>query len=983
MGKMMKMLGSLKRLGLKATAGAVLVGLCMPGASQAAYDDSSGNSLSANWIWKARTEYKQYNDTIVARRSVMLPEVTRAHMRITADSYYRLYINDEWVNDGPCRSWPAHYQYDVLDVTSYLRKGKNEIRVVAKFFGIGTFHQVPQQAGFLAQLDARSADGEWLQVVTDDEWEVADAPAWLSNTPKQSVQMGPFEVYDARLAKLSGFEPAVVLFSVEGGPWKDLNPRDCPLLTREPFAFRDFVGANVVEDDWLGFIFPTAQMMYPGVVVKSNNHNSMASAVATIVSCPEPMTLEIVADGQVVTIDGAGSPGNRFELAAGDHFLFSVLQNFFGHWNSDTQLRFRQTEGFTLVNPMDENSEHPWCFVPFEDGKLLLSDVEYALMDAPQRQEIQARIEGAIRNAREGVRNLESFKDLFAGEIETVEAADDIHNQFQERSVIAPATGLVANPSGLMYDNAAATIVSPSPDGDVELVYDLGEQNCGYYQFEIVAEEGLTLDFFGVEYITPEGRVQHTGRYRNGMRYICREGVNKFTSLARRSQRYLFITLRNQTKPAQIRNLRLVESTYPVVERGWFACSDERLSRIWDISARTLKLCMEDSFTDCPLYEQTLWVGDARNESVFGYTAFGSDDLAKRCIVLAGQSLEQFPITLCQVPSTWETLLPAWSFLWGISVWDNYQYSGDKEFLRRVWPWVIRNLQGASKYVDDHGLFSGPFWNMFDWSGSDQGHNTVLHNSMFVVGAIDSALNCAEVLGDHSSTQWLKEYRQKTVDAVNAMWDDDKGAYPDSIHGDGKISDRTSIHTSFLSLLYDIVEDKNREQVIENMLNPPDAMVKVGSPFAIMYLYEALEKAGYQDQIVQNIYESYLPMLEHGATTVWESFSTGTTGSGGFPTRSHTHAWSSAPIHFLNRIILGILPQEAGGRTVAISPRLNGLTWAKGATATVRGDVTVAWEVSEEVLNIDVDAPEGIILRFEPNETHAGLTVVFNGEKVK
>jgi len=173
----------------------------------------------------------------------------------------------------------------------------------------------------------------------------------------------------------------------------------------------------------------------------------------------------------------------------------------------------------------------------------------------------------------------------------------------------------------------------------------------------------------------------------------------------------------------------LLESTYPVNAVGSFQCSDARLDHIWEISARTLKLCMEDTFTDCPLYEQTLWVGDARNESLFAYTTFGATDLARRCITLAGQSLERYPLAGCQVPSSWDCLLPAWSFLWGISVWDYYEYTGDRNFLQSVWGWVLGNLQGAEARLDERGLFSGPYWNMFDWAGIDDKHNTVLHNT--------------------------------------------------------------------------------------------------------------------------------------------------------------------------------------------------------------------------------------------------------------
>ena len=86
------------------------------------------------------------------------------------------------------------------------------------------------------------------------------------------------------------------------------------------------------------------------------------------------------------------------------------------------------------------------------------------------------------------------------------------------------------------------------------------------------------------------------------------------------------------TAPVRIQSLRLVESTYPVVEEGTFRCSDLELEKVYEISRRTLKLCMEDTFTDCPLYEQTLWVGDARSESLFAMSCFGAYDLVRRCI---------------------------------------------------------------------------------------------------------------------------------------------------------------------------------------------------------------------------------------------------------------------------------------------------------------------------------------------------------------
>ncbi len=963
--------------GLSLAAGAVA--LCLTSAAVAQ------TPLTAKWIWRKQDSYTNYNDTIVARKTFTLPEIKAAHLAITADTRYRVFINGAWVNDGPCRSWPEHYQYDVIDVAPYLKAGENAIRIVAKYFGVGTFHQIPQQAGLLAQLDVTAADGKTIRVATDETWEVAAAPAWISNTVKRCIQMGPFEIYDARLEGDASFAPAAVLYDAEGGPWKNLIPRDVALLSRIPFPFVAFREANVVSRDWRCYAFPTARLLYPGLI-EANGKVSMASAVATVIDLPEAMTLHIDDPGSTTTIDGKRGKDGAFELSAGEHFLFAPVSSFFGHWEKDTELRFREVSGYTLRNPLNGDEANPWCWVPFEDAKYISSDYEFDLMEASARAQVENTIRSTIDGHLEKVHDANSFKAGFGDAIQQLSTAehvmDDVHAQFKERVVLSDAAGLVKAPNALIRADDKATLVSPSADGDVELVYDLGEQNVGYFTLDLDAESGLIVDISAVEYISPDGRVQHTGTYRNSMRYICKEGRNRFMSIDRRSGRFVFITLRNQTRPISLYHVGLVESTYPIQQIGNFACSDPKLDRVWEISERTLKLCMEDTYTDCPLYEQTLWVGDARNEALFALTAFNATDITRRCLRLTGESVGRYPIALCQTPSSWGVLIPAFSFMWEMSVWEYYEYSGDEAFLRDMWPSMIQNLKNAKQYEDERGLFSGRFWNFFDWTNLDMNHETVLHNSLLLVGAIDAVLKGAEVVGDTESPEWLIPYRDRVIAAINDLWDPERGAYPDSVHEDGTISPSVSVHTSFLSYLFDIVEEENRDKVVQNLTATPEGMVRVGTPFACMFLYEALEKAGHQQQIIDDIRENYFPMLDAGATTVWESFPTGTTGSDGFPTRSHTHAWSSAPIYFLNRIVLGIQPQGIGGNEVVISPRPSGLAWAKGASATINGPVEVSWKLEGKTLEITATGPEGTALRFERNDALDGLTVIFNGKSV-
>ena len=223
--------------------------------------------------------------------------------------------------------------------------------------------------------------------------------------------------------------------------------------------------------------------------------------------------------------------------------------------------------------------------------------------------------------------------------------------------------------------------------------------------------------------------------------------------------------------------------------------------------------------------------------------------------------------------------------------------------------------------------------------------------------------------------------REALKSAVNAMWDSRKLAWPDSIHADGTVSEDASVHTSMLALLYDIASPEHIAAARANTVTPRPELIKVGSPFASLYLYETLEKIGMENEILKAIRRDYLPMLELGSTTVWETYPDALN-VGEFPTRSHCHGWSAAPLYFLPRLLLGILPAAPGAKKFRISPRITGLEYAAGARPTVHGRVETAWKKQGDKLFITATAPAGVELEYLCNDTHADFEVIFNGESM-
>ncbi|KAJ5820026.1 hypothetical protein N7474_005617 [Penicillium riverlandense] len=98
------------------------------------------NELQANWIWIPDWVDSSPDNTagriVHFTRTVSLSSrSTRALLRFSADTRYKLFVNGVRVAVGPTRSSPLIWYYDTLDIAPFLNTGENEIRfVVIRYF---------------------------------------------------------------------------------------------------------------------------------------------------------------------------------------------------------------------------------------------------------------------------------------------------------------------------------------------------------------------------------------------------------------------------------------------------------------------------------------------------------------------------------------------------------------------------------------------------------------------------------------------------------------------------------------------------------------------------------------------------------------------------------------------------------------------------------------------------------------------------------
>ncbi len=922
----------------------------------------------ARWIWIAGEDAPR-NFHLCARRSFQVAsDLARATLSITADSRYVLYLNGERLGRGPVRSFPSHQRYDVYDVGTRLQPGRNVLAVLVRHFGESTFQYILGRGGLLAQLDLTYADGHTEAVITDHRWRVCEHRGYAVDAPRLSVQQDFEEQFDAAAEPRdwttagyddSGWLDAVEVGPAETGPWSGLAPRDIPFLTEDPVVPVSVLRTRAVRPPALAAAVDYRITLMPGI--QDSNRHETDGLLATVIRTDRPQQVTIHRHWGLnfpVRLDGRDIDVRREDvtlpLDAGDHLLLIDVSGTH-HLKQCTvvvdgedpaALSFRSLPGLP--------AELPWATAgPFGGD----AAVRTAIWNCGTPEAVRPHLRW-FQPVPKPYYTHQPIAAITTFQREMPSARPQVEN----------AELLCA------LSDDVTTVFPASERADTELLIDFGREIVGFLDFEIEAPAGAVLDFNLFEAIE-DGRIHYTEGLNNALRYVAREGWQRYTAIGRRGFRYALLTVRNPHGPVRIRHLSCLLNTYPLAERGAFLCSDPLLNQIWEMSRYTARLCSEDTFVDCPAYEQTYWVGDARNGALITYAGYGDLSLARRCWLLAAESLARSPLVESQVPSGWQNILTAWSLLWVLACEEFYQYSGDLDFVRQIYPAVRQQAENIWRMLNEDGLLEIEAWNMLDWAPMDTPwEGVVTHQNAWLVEALRRTARLADLLGEAEDVRRYREMAEALKAAINAhLWSEEHQAYIDCIRADGTRSPVISQQTNTVIYLCDVATAERRPLIERYLKDAPEGWVHIGSPFMMFFTFEALAKQGDFEGILEITRQRWGEMLDKGATTCWETFP-------GFDprwwTRSHCHAWSAAPTYFLSTYQLGVRPLSPGFGRALIAPIPAGLTWARGRLPTPHGEISVHWEQDEGRFDLVAGLPQGVKARLRlPDLVPAGATV--------
>lgn len=974
----------------------------------------------ASWIWaqgevSPRNEWRCFRTTFFHEHEET--PGTETKLKLTADSRYVLYVNGTQVGRGPVRAFPSNLPYDEYEIGHLLKRGEeNAIAVIVLHYGLATFQYLRGRGGLLLQVDrcVQTSDGaaETAAIVrTDASWQTALHSAYDATSQRISCQLAFTERFDSRgwdegwkLAGFdaSGWEQAEVIGEAGMAPWTTLSPRPIPYLTEEPVYPARVEEMNFVKPVPWSAVFDLRTMLVPESVEHANPV-TLIGFLAAVVTMSEDgeLTIGSVDNGRMplrVGLDGQWCPDEAYygeapqqfvkaKLGAGEHLLLLDLNR--GNHGHSFHLGLDCDVPFELRSPLEpadavsaagtghaaDAADGSGAAVPFA----AIGPFGWAEhIDHQPEQPIDRN--PAAYEALKGVGSLPQLLSDYRAWIRPIDRrlyhTADVYSETAWRVVDQPQP----MPSSLqraVLASADPGVIPLHPELDTEILIDFGRELTGYLSFELDAAEGTIVDFYGFEYMR-DGWRQYTYELDNTLRYTCREGRQSYVSLVRRGLRYLAVTVRGASRPVKLYEAKLLQSNFPVSNAGAFQSSSAMLNEIWRISRDTTRMCMEDTFVDCPAFEQTFWVGDARNASLINYYAFGSTEIVERILRLVPESAFQSPLYGDQVPSGWSSVIPNWTFFWVTACLEHYDYTGNADFARDMWPHVRFTLEHYLSFIDERGLFKIRGWNLLDWASFEQpGDGVVAPQNMFLVKALRDAARLAAAAGAAGSQAQFEAAADRLRDAINAyLWDDERQAYLDCIHVDGSPSATTSMQSQVVASLCGIPDEARAGVLQRYIVEPPASFVQIGSPFMSFFYHEALAQLGLQDVMTRDMLQQYGAMVDKGATTVWEVYAGSLSHNENMLTRSHCHAWSAGPVFFLGSEVLGVRGVTPGWTKVRIAPNPSGLAWARGSVPMPgSGRIDVSWEVDENAkimtmrvvspasVELDIAAPAGYALK--------------------
>jgi alpha-L-rhamnosidase len=524
--------------------------------------------------------------------------------------------------------------------------------------------------------------------------------------------------------------------------------------------------------------------------------------------------------------------------------------------------------------------------------------------------------------------------------------------------------------------------VSVTPVADGKYVFDMGQNMVGWCRLSLHNNPGREIRLRYAEVLNPDGTI-YTANLRHALQTDIyhpsdKERIEYEPRFTYHGFRYVEVDGLTEAPAADALLGRFIASSSPVA--GEMQTSDIRVNKLWENIRYTQWGNLLSVPTDCPQRNERMgWTGDAQT---FSQTAIYNLDMAAfytkwmRDVRDNQSPTGSFPSIAPNRGLEHRDNAPGYADAGHIIPWRlflNYndtgilaqQYDGMKRFVG-----FLRSNNPEHLWLNERGRMFG------DWLSGDSirldGYpkhggrvpDDVLATA-FYANSVSITAKTARVLG-----------RIADADAFSALADSIRQAFVRNyLSDDGTIQGNTQAGYA-IALEYDIIPNHLRAKVAEKMATAVasfDYRISTGI-LTTAFLMKQLTRYGYAG-IAHRLFlsrdcPSWLYMVDHGATTIWErwdSYVEGRTCIAGEPSgyqqaimNSFNHPALGQVGEWMYSSLLGIRYDEEhpGYRHFIISPQPpKGIDRAKGSYHSINGIISVSWTCRNGRFSLSVTIP--------------------------
>jgi len=355
--------------------------------------------------------------------------------------------------------------------------------------------------------------------------------------------------------------------------------------------------------------------------------------------------------------------------------------------------------------------------------------------------------------------------------------------------------------------------------------------------------------------------------------YILDGGKNReFTTLIPRVWRYIRVHIKTADEPLQWNHFRATRFIYPFKEKATFNSNIPVHKDIWNVGWRTARLCADETYMDCPYYEQLQYVGDTRIQALISLYVSGDARLAQNAVTQFAHSITDEGITQSRFPSSLPQYIPPYSLFWINMIHDLHMHSNDDAFSAQYLDKVSSVLFWFEKKLrEDKLLGPMPWWSYVDvvkgWSkasppGSWEGGSVML--TLQYVYALQDAIALFEYHKKDTLAQYFSDLKAEIQRAIVAKsFNEDRGLFADTPE-----QNSFSQHTNSMAILTNTALPDQQASIFQKITN--DESVSKTNIYFTFYLHRAAQKVGSGSYFLDNL-DIWKNMLKDGLSTFAET----------------------------------------------------------------------------------------------------------------